>query len=178
MPDPDWQELQTLRSEHPAVLAENKRLQSLVEQLTRQIDESLKANEELRKLLSDLQTKLDTLIVQQKKRNRRDYGKKTERYNPRPAVCGENSGPTSPSARTRDNTRLAQIEALPVDDVPHVVSDGERFCHNCQTDKVKIGEEITYQLERLIGTMKRLRHIQEVFACPKCKSKIVVAPKP
>jgi len=164
MSDSNWQELQMLR-------AENKRLQALVE-------ESLKANEELRKLLTDLQAKLDVLVIQQKKRNRRDYGKKTERYNPRPAACDEKSNGTSSSARTRDNTRLAQIENLPVEDVEHSVSDEQRFCHDCQTDKVKIGEEITYQLERLVGTMKRLRHIQTVFACPKCKSKIAVVQKP
>jgi flavin reductase (DIM6/NTAB) family NADH-FMN oxidoreductase RutF len=39
-------------------------------------------------------------------------------------------------------------------------------------------EKRTFQLERIVSTMKRLRHIQEILACPKCKSKIVVAPKP
>src|SRR5277367_1132443 len=110
MPNSDREELQRLRSEHPAALAEIKRLQGLIEQLTLRMDESLKANEELREILGNLQVKLDTLIVQQKKRNRRDYGKKTERYNPAPAMPGSNTDTTSTSTRIRDDDRLAQIE--------------------------------------------------------------------
>ena len=178
MSDSDWQELQQLRTEYPAALAENKRLQDLVEQLTQQSKESAKTNEELRKLLTDLQAKLDTLIVQQKKRNRRDYGKKTERYNPRPALLQTESGATTRSVRQKDIARLAQIENLPAEDVRYAVTAEDRFCQNCQVNKIMIGEEVTYQLERIISTMKRLRHIQEVFACPKCKSKVAVAPKP
>ena len=178
MSDSDWRELQRLRSEHPAALAENRRLQALIEQLTQRIDESLKANEELRKILSELQAKLDTLIVQQKKRNRRDYGKKTERYNPSPALRDGESDTTSLPARQKDDARLAQIESLPVEDIPHVVADAERICPDCQVSKEWIGEEVTYQLDRIVSTMKRLRHIQEVLACPKCKRKVVVAQKP
>lgn len=178
MPDSGKQELQRLRNEHATALAENKRLQALVEQLTKQIGESLKANEELRQLLSDLQAKLDTLIVQQKKRNRRDYGKKTERYNPRPAVPDSKKDGTPKPRRRKNKDRLAQIENLPTEIVSHAVSDNERFCQDCKVDKVLIGEEVTYQLERIVNTMKRLQNVQEVLACPKCKSKVVVAPKP
>lgn len=173
MSDSDWQELQLLRSQYPTAAAENKRLQDLVEKLCRQLDESLKANEDLRKLLADLQVKLDTLVVQQKKRNRKDYGKKTERYNPRPAVSN-----AVDTARTRNNSRLAKIESLPIKDVPHGVPPDERTCDECGSEKIKIGEDITYQLDRIVSTMRRLRHLQEILACPKCKGKVSVAPKP
>jgi transposase len=178
MSDQDWQELQKLRSEYPAALAEIKRLQALVEQLATHMEESLKANEELRKLLTDLQAKLDTLVVQQKKRNRRDYGKKTERYNPRPALQDDVRDAAVSSARIRDKARLDQINGLPEAIKSYAVPDNERQCPECGAEKVKIGDEISYQLERLVGTMKRLRHVQEVLACPKCRGNVVVAPKP
>ncbi len=73
MSDQDWQELQKLRSEYPAALAEIKRLHALVEQLATQMEESLKANEELRKLLTDLMDILETLVVKQNTPNRCYY---------------------------------------------------------------------------------------------------------
>lgn len=175
MSDSDQQELQHLRDERLAAATDEiKRLHDLVEKLGRQLDESLKANEDLRKLLADLQTKLDTLVVQQKKRNRKDYGKKTERYNPRPALSNDKVD----AVRTRNDSRLAKIKSLPIKDIPHVVTPDERTCDECGSEKIKIGEDITYQLDRIASTMRRLRHLQEILACPKCKGKVSVAPKP
>ncbi|MBZ0186258.1 MAG: hypothetical protein K8F91_08430 [Candidatus Obscuribacterales bacterium] len=64
-------------------ISRDQRLSELLNQL--QLKESVEGNKELRKQLKDLQEKLDVLLVQLKKRNRRDYGNKTERHNPRPA---------------------------------------------------------------------------------------------
>jgi len=178
MADSARQELQRLHSEHAAALAENKNLHTLIEQLTKQIEESTKANEELRKILLDLQAKLDTLVVQQKKRNRRDYGKKTERYNPRPAQAVEGSDTIAAPVRIKDNDRIALMEKLPVKPVPHKVPDNERNCPDCGVERIFIGEDITYQLDRITSTIRRLRHVQEKLSCPNCKGNVVVAKKP
>jgi transposase len=177
MSESERQELERLRSERANAAAENRRLQQLIEKLTEQLGESLTANEELRKVLVDLQAKLDTLVVQQKKRNRRDYGKKTERYNPRPSLAPECDA-VSASMRARNDSRLAEMESLTSEDVSHVVPYHQRVCQDCGSEKVKIGEDVTFQLERIVSTMKRLRHIQEILACPKCRGKVIVAPKP
>lgn len=164
MPDPEYQELLMLREE-------NKRLHTLVEEL-------LKTNTELKTLLADLQAKLDVLIVQTKKRNRRDYGKKTERYNPRPALVEDQKDTIEKPPRQQDKARLAKIDKLDTKNVPHAVPEDKRFCPNCHVEKVWIGDEVTYQLERIVNTIKQLKHVQEVLACPKCKGQVVVAPKP
>lgn len=179
MPASEREELLRLRSEQvlaTAAIAENKRLHELVDRLSKQLDESFKANEDLRKLLADLQVKLDALVVQQKKRNRRDYGNKTERYNPSPAISQPREQTTA--KRSGSNARTSKIENLPADDINHSVADDQRLCNDCGVQKVRIGEDVTYQLDRVVNTMKRLRHIQEILACPKCKSRVVVAPKP
>ena len=79
--------------------AENERLSALIVELQRQLKQSLDGQEELRALLKDLQTKLDVLIAQSKKRNKKDYGTKTERHNPRPAATkGKQASDSSPKA--------------------------------------------------------------------------------
>ena len=169
MSDSEYQELLRLREERAATLAENQQLKSLIEQLS-------KTNEELRELLKDLQAKLDVLIVQQKKRNRRDYGKKTEKYNPRPAVVEAHNDTTRKPGN--NEARIEQIRGLPPEDVFHRVADEDRSCPDCQVEKIELGQDVSYQLERLAGTIKRLRHVQEILVCPKCRSKISVASKP
>jgi peptidoglycan hydrolase CwlO-like protein len=67
-------------------VTEIQRLTSVIETLQRQLQESIKSNDEQRKTLTELETKIDKLIAQTKRRNKRDYGKKTENHNPRPAV--------------------------------------------------------------------------------------------
>jgi hypothetical protein len=61
--------------------AENERLSALIVELQRQLKQALDGQEELRALLKDLQTKLDVLIAQSKKRNKkriRDKNRKTQ----------------------------------------------------------------------------------------------------
>jgi hypothetical protein len=78
-----------LQQKYLEARAENERLSALIVELQRQLKQSLDGQEELRALLKDLQTKLDVLIAQSKKRNKKDYGTKTERHNPRPAATKE-----------------------------------------------------------------------------------------
>ena len=92
MSDQERKELLRLRKENKRISkenqrtsTENQRLSELLNQLQLQLKESVEGNKELREQLKDLQEKLDVLLVQLKKRNRRDYGNKTERHNPRPA---------------------------------------------------------------------------------------------
>jgi transposase len=148
----------------------------------RQLQELQQSNAELKKMLSDLQEKLDIIIAQLKKRNRRDFGNKTERHNPRPAlscdtVVAKPIKPKSPP-KTRNHVKHILKQNLPTESVPHHVKPEDRVCPDCEVETVFVRNEVTHQLERLSHTLKRLQHEQEVRACPKCKKYVVTADKP
>lgn len=108
---------------------ENAQLKKALVGLEKQLESANEANAELRKLLKDLQDKLDILIVQFKKRNRRDFGNKTERHNPRPAadsaLAVEPAKPKTPAQRNHKKHILEQD--LPIQPVPHSVKPEDRF---------------------------------------------------
>jgi transposase len=182
MPDPEYEELLKLRQERNTNIAE-------IQRLTKLLQEALDGNAELKKQLTDLQGKLDIILVHIKKRNRRDYGEKTERHNPRPAASAvadeikdkakellDTAADSGDSPRTKHILNLNKN--LPAEPVPHKVDADHRLCPNCAVDTVFIGNEVTYQLDRISQSLKRLQHEQEVRACPKCKQYIVTADKP
>lgn len=174
------QELIRLRKENEALRASMASVQRQMEksndtiaELSQQLKASLDGNAELRALLIEMQNKLDKLIAQRKKRNRDDHGPKTERHNPRPALPG---GAVKPQERKHRKHILEQN--LPTESVPHKVSPAESICPDCAVETVFVSNEVTYQLEKMINSIKRLQHEQETRACPKCKQYIVTAEKP
>jgi transposase len=179
MPDNDYEELLRLRESHQRALAEITRLTQLIEGLQLQLNESAKGNAELCKLLNDLQAKLDILIAQSKKRNKRDYGKKTEKHNPRPAVsCPKPKADADKSNATGVKHILENAGHLPHEPVPHAVKPEDAVCPDCSVETVLVSNLITNQLEMMSASLKVLTHCQETRACPKCKHYIVTAEKP
>lgn len=172
----DYAELQR---KHLEAQAENQRLTRLIEELQQQLKQALDGNEELRHLLKDLQSKLDTLIAQSKKRNKRDYGKKTEKHNPRPA----REQPLAKEApATERSTGIKHILEnaihLPHEPVPHCVKPDETICPDCSVETVFVSNFVTHQLEMISASLKMLDHMQETRACPRCKQHIITAEKP
>jgi transposase len=168
-------------SENTRLRKENARLQKSLDRMEKQLQEANDANKELRALMKDLQEKLDILIVQFKKRNRKDFGSKTERHNPRPALADELSPLTAKEKSTpkpRNHIKHILSQNLPPEIVPHTVKPEDATCPHCIVDTVFVGTEVTHQLERLTQTLKHLQHEQEVRACPKCRKYIVTAEKP
>jgi transposase len=164
---------------------EIKRLTSLIEDLQRQLKRALDGNEEQRQLLKDLQAKLDVLISQSKKRNKRDFGKKTEKHNPRPApgkpkqALPGNSGTTSNTDKSTGIKHISQnAKNLTHQSVQHSVAPENMFCPTCIVETEFIGNLLTQQLEMVSASLKILDHCQETRACPKCKQYIVTAEKP
>ncbi|MBZ0296945.1 MAG: IS66 family transposase, partial [Anaerolineae bacterium] len=189
MSDQERKELLRLRKENKRISkenqrtsTENQRLSELLNQLQLQLKESVEGNKELREQLKDLQEKLDVLLVQLKKRNRRDYGNKTERHNPRPAREQKTIAPKEASPDTNDSSRKGEkhilAQDLPSEIVKHSLTPEEGTCPDCIIETVFVANEITYQLERLTSSLKKLEHHQEVRACPRCKSYIRTAEKP
>lgn len=154
-------------------------LRAGLKDLRAQLKESNAANSDLRKMIADLQSKLDILIAQMKKRNRRDFGDKTERHNPRPAPPAKDKrkqpNPESSSSHAR---HIFRHKNLPTRPVPHPVSVDQSVCPSCSVDTVFVRSELTYQLERLSHSLELLQHEQEIRSCPKCKQYVVMGEKP
>ena len=94
--------------EFARLIEENQHLKEIIVGLQKQLQESLQGNAQLQTQLSDLQNKLDILITQLKKRNRRDFGNKTERHNPRPAVV-ESDVATIPPPNKKKHKETCEI---------------------------------------------------------------------
>lgn len=154
-------------------------LRAGLKDLRAQLKESNAANSDLRKMIADLQTKLDILIAQMKKRNRRDFGDKTERHNPRPAAPAKDKckqlNPEPSSSHVR---HIFRHKNLPTRPVPHPVGADQTVCPNCTVDTVFVRSELTFQLERLSHSLELLQHEQEIRSCPKCKQYVVMGEKP
>lgn len=168
---------------------EYKELLSLREEnkeLRKQLQETIENNKQLGQQLKELQDKLDILITQMKKRNQRDYGPKTERHNPKPALAVAEAPtdivtiepPKKPVARNHEKHILELVQQLTPEPVHHSVSPEELLCPTCIVETVAWGQKVTYQLEKLTQTLKLLEHRTEVRSCPKCKQYVVTAEKP
>lgn len=185
MSDKEFEELQKLREEYPRALAEIQRLARLIEESQQQLKQALDGNDEQRKLLKDLQAELDALIAQSKKRNKRDYGKKTEKHNPRPAAVKPKPKPDRNSDAAPENEKstgikhiLDNAKNLTHQPVPHFVKPEDSICPDCSVETVFVSNLLTHQLEMVSASLKILDHCQETRACPKCKQYIVTAEKP
>lgn len=183
MPESDYEELVRLREE-------NKTIKQLLEQVQKNLNDALEGNTELRKQLKTLQESLDLLLLQNKTNKKRQYGKKTERHNPRPApskstVSEDESeqhesdlDPERDSESDLQGIKHILNQDLPIEPVPHLVKPEQRCCPNCGIETKFVRYEISYQLEKLVTSLRKLEHQQEVRSCPKCKQYMTTAEKP
>ncbi|MEP6468012.1 MAG: IS66 family transposase [Parafilimonas sp.] len=156
---------------------EIQRLTSLNEVLQRQLKQALDGIDEQRKLLKDLQEKLDVLIAQTKKRNKRDYGNKTEKHNPRPA------SPKPPLIAPEEKSTglkhiLENAKNLSSQPIHHCVNPQDSVCPDCIVETEFVSNLLTRQLEMVSASLKVIEHNQETRACPRCKQYIITAEKP
>lgn len=152
----------------------------ITSELTEQLKLSLQGNRELNHQLKDLRNKLDILLQQQKKSKNREFGSKTEKHNPRPALTAQPRPPKSKPATPKDRNHEKHIHSqnLPIEHVHHYVDADKKICPTCLVDTVRVSDQISHQLERITSTLKKLEHLQEVRSCPKCRHYIVTAEKP
>jgi len=77
--------------------------------------------------------------------------------------------------RKKGHGRRPIPDHLPRTDVPHDVPPEARVC-DCGRDKVRIGEDVTEQLEYEPGKLFVFRHIYPKYACSCCKDGVTSAP--
>lgn len=171
-----------LEQDFPEAWAEVQRLTRLVEELQAQLKLSLETNNQQTKMLGELQSKLDELLAQIKKRNKREYGKKTEKHNPRPALTSTISSAQKNDPIEEKATGLKHIldnaRHLPGEPKNYFVNATDANCPDCSVETKFVGNQITHQLEMISASLKVIQHIQETRSCPRCKQYIVTAEKP
>jgi len=187
--DDQEKEIDSLRAALAKSESERKSLAAQYEDIKRQLQEALDGNKALLALLQDLQGKLDKLLFQTQKRNKKDFGQKNEHHNPSPAPpldVADSSElddiPPTPQPKDKANRNhkkhALKDNNLPVRPVAHKVKADKLCCPTCSIDTVFVKNELSYQLERLALSIVKLEHQQEVRSCPKCKQYIVTAEKP
>ncbi len=194
MPRKNDQELIQLRQKNEIQRQQNESLLLKIDALQTQLQQSLDGNSELKKQLNSLQETLDDLIFQLKGLRRKEHGQQTEHHNPRPAATPAQDQTTasngsidssvnlknkqSKEKRPRNHKKHINDQDLPSKPVVHPVKPEDLHCPHCFVETVFVSHEVTSQVERLMLSLARLEHMQEVRACPKCKQFVVTAEKP
>jgi transposase len=122
------------------------------------------------------------------------YGRRSEKIDPAQlllfvaqameAVAAEPAAEVEPEeapatrSKKKGHGRKKPPVELPHLPIEHPVADADKVCVECGTEKKRIGEKITEQLEYAPASLFVIDHIQPVFACPCCEGHVTVAPKP
>jgi transposase len=169
------------RAENALLRAEIGRLTHLLEELQKNLQLSLDGNVGLRQQLQELQTKIDALLAKKKTRDRKEFGPKGERHNPRPATGDKEKAETEDGTKENEDDSLSAQKLFqnePDDVKTHNLSETERICPQCDCETVFVGYRVTQQLEALLRSLQHIEHKQEVRSCPKCKTYIKTAARP
>jgi len=83
----------------------------------------------------------------------------------------------------RGRRNLADAANLPVLRQEHDLPDAEKPCPCCGTQRQRIGQDVTWQVEYIPGHFQRIEHLRFKYACPHCEHNaenpnIVLADKP
>jgi transposase len=132
---------------------------------------------------------------------RRLYGPRSERFDARqlllfgqrveeqpldePSVVEESGQELSTRriAKRHKHGRNPLPDHLPRIEIEHDLPDAEKSCPCCGELRVRIGQEVSEQLEYLPASFKVLRHVRHKYACRRCEAEalspqIDVAAKP
>lgn len=174
MGEPDYKEL------YLELQKENHRMAQMLE-------DALAGNKDLQEQMKQLQSKLDRVLEQLKKKNKKEHGSKNERHNPRPASeANKTKSPLPPEPPPTDEEcagnpsleELVKAGKLDADPVNHNVDPFTAICPECQVETDYFSTQVTWQLEHLIGSLRVLKHLQEVRSCNRCKQYVATAEKP
>jgi len=76
---------------------------------------------------------------------------------------------TARRVRSRGRRDLSQLNHLPLVEKVHVLPESECACPVCCGQRVQIGQEISYTIERIPAHFERIKHIQLKYACRNCE---------
>jgi transposase len=141
-------------------------LQCMIRELLATLHDTQREKEQLRH-------RLDQLL-------RRLYGPKAERFNPnQPSLFADMTPPPAPAPepiiieapparRSRGHGRRRLPEHLPRRRVEHDLSTADKVCPCCHEPRLKIGEEVSEQLDYQPASLFVVEHVRFKYVCPKC----------
>jgi transposase len=153
--------------------------------LERQLDETCATNGELKRSYDCLKEEYLAL-------KRLFFGPRRERLPEAPGQqhLFDNDVPPPPPVESADSAPDGELPAgtrrkghgrrpipdhLPRTEVVHDVSPDDRVC-DCGCEKVRIGEDVTEQLDYVPGKVVVYRHVYPKYACSTCKDGVTSAP--
>ena len=154
--------------------------------------------EEMRATLHRKSTLVDKLQHQLEQLLKRLYGPRSDKIdmNDLPLFDAEtikallNPPSSTPAPAVEETTTVSSVShpghgrnPLPAhlkrEEVLHDVEPEDKICGTCGTEKVKIGEETSEQLEYVPATVVVLHHVRPTYACPnECEGEVVTADAP
>jgi len=135
--------------------------------------------QELLSTLHDREHELESVRHQLDQLLRRLYGPKAERFNPnQPSLFADMTPPPAaepiveveapPARRSRGHGRRRLPEHLPRRRVEHDLSTADKVCPCCHEPRLKIGEEVSEQLDYQPASLFVVEHVRFKYVCPKC----------
>jgi transposase len=124
---------------------------------------------------------------------RRQFGPRRERLDPNQLAlfeaafeegaeeesCGQVESKEEPASSRRKGGGRRRLPAdLPRQRVEHQLPEAELPCPECGTQRHKIGEEISEQLEFVPASLYVIQHVRFKYACRSCQEHVVMAGKP
>jgi transposase len=150
----------------------------------------------LQEMVLTLLGQIDDLAGQLYYLNRQLFGKKSEKLNPAQRMLfedlyqqiqsklqQENNNATSiPTPRRRPNATHKGRRPLPEHLERHVIAiepdESEKVCDTCQTEKERIGEEVTEKLDYVPASFTVKRYVRAKYACRQCQGNVSIGPLP
>jgi transposase len=173
------------------------------DEVSRQRDEATRRHEDVTRRLEEAQLKALRLEVELARLKKWYYGPRADRLNvgqlllefavaleqrpvnPQDLPPGTPVPPADAAPRRvrRGRRNIADFSKLPIIRQVHDLSDEEKPCPACDSQRAQIGQEITWQIEYFPGHFARIEHVQIKYACPPCDQnadnpQITLAAKP
>lgn len=139
-----------------------------------------------------LRHRLDQLL-------RRLYGPRAEKFDPNqpwlfpelsqpsaatepgataPAAAATQEPASPPAKKKNGHGRRRLPDNLPRVRQTHDLNEAECACPECGSQRLKIGEEVSEQLDYQPASLFVIEHVRCTYACPKCQSHVSTADKP
>jgi transposase len=83
-----------------------------------------------------------------------------------------------PAHRRAKGGRRPLPQAFPRVEVVHALAAGDCRCSQCQAALTPVSEKVSEQLDIIPATVRVLRHIRKIYACPACEGELKTAPLP
>jgi len=158
-----------------------------IENISTLLDENKKLKEEL----SEAVAKINWFTQQLKSQKAKQFGKSSEhaeaiQFDLFPEkttettvekVTVENAKEDSATRKTKSKGRCIDTSKLERERVVHDVASEALCCEQCQKKLIKLGEDVSEQLELVPGRIKVVEHVRIKYTCRPCGT-VRMAPKP